>query len=1119
MQGDDPVMAVDTEMEPVMPLILVCKQGHQWKVARESRDSVSVCPHCGQVGETICTIEATHANFSKADVELEDLEYPPFREAVSPDRSFRFKPPSLVTTPIADIHFPGFEIESKLGEGGMGIVYCARELKLNRRVALKVLLSGRAALPTELERFQVEAESVAKLRHENIVQIYQVGEFEGVPFFAMELIDGPNLEAYTKAKPIGDRKSAALVETLASTLHHAHQHGIVHRDIKPQNVLITKDGQPKIADFGLAKHLDRESGQTKSGSVIGTPNYMAPEQAAGKSSEAGPVTDVYALGGVLYYLITGRPPFQSETVVDTLRLVVESDPPSPRILNPSVNRDLQTICLKCLEKEPAKRYASAGELADDLARFLDNRPIIARPIGPVQRLGRWCRRSPRVAALSFALLFVVLIGTTGIFVKWREAEQQREQAVINLAKARQTVNEFYVVISENELLNVEGMQPLRATLLQKALVYYRDLLQQESGELHAESDVASTWYRIGKITFGHRVSVAESVDAYRNSLRIYDRLLEQDPDNPVLRASLAEVHSSLAIALAELGNYQDAMKSLTLALTIQEALREEFPDDITLTVQYVTSLNALADRHNNTGQNQLAFQANAKALVAVDEALMRWADQLLAEDETSWYQFLKDPTGGVLDPMPLEILGLVEAHAGLHNQLGLFEREQGKLETAAEHYLGAIADVQELIEIAPDSQTLRQDLAGYSLNLANVYDELHDSRAKVHYQESVKILRELAEGNPAVNWYQHRLATVLLEQGIYEKNQDNLDEADQLLVESIEIGRAVMAKSPDVATFRSGLAHAYQSRGAVGGEAGNYVQAKQAIGKAIELLERLVLEDDDSINFTFLLANAYHCMGMLLNESGQAAEAKPFLTKAIGLREPVVLSNPEIIGNRTSLINHYGVLDLVYLELGDLELSEKTNTRLIELCDGLIADDVATDYAAEMSATAYRDRARVRTNLKRFDLAIEDWNACIRTAQQPWPDYYHACRVRTIALSGDHPRALQQSGKFEPANEGGTMLMQARALGTISLALAEDTSLDDTERNRQITGLAKQATSLLKTIANEELLDDLPEQLKVEACQQDFSALSKNEEFREFLESLQMDKPLQLDDDQAHLRQ
>ena len=905
-----------------MPWNLNCKQGHAWILDNEPEPSAARCPQCGQPSQTInqCNeAETLSPGLATGDLHSgNQKEIPPFRSAVSPGLPFKFNKRQPSAERLVDLQIPGFEIQDVLGEGGMGIVYRARDLSLNRDVALKVLLSGVAAKPAELERFQIEAESVAKLHHDNIVQIYQIGEHASHAYLALELVVGPTLQESTAARPIPARRAAVLMETLAQAIDYAHNRGIVHRDLKPQNVLLTREGRPKITDFGLAKQVDNESAQTKTGSVMGTPSYMAPEQAAGQSGQVSPLADVYSLGGILYYLITGRPPFQAETAFDTLRLVIESEPPKPQVLNPKVNRDLQTICLKCLQKEPHQRYASAADLADDLARFLDNRPIIARPIGPVQRLGRWCRRSPRVAALSFALLFVVLIGTTGIFVKWREAEQQREQAVINLAKARQTVNEFYVVISESELLDVEGMQPLRAILLQKALVYYRDLLQQGSGELHAESDVASTWYRIGKITFGHRGSVAESVDAYRNSLRIYDRLLEQDPDNPVLRASLAEVHSSLAIALVELGNYQDAMKSLTLALTIQEALREEFPDEITLTVQYVTSLNALADRHNNTGQIQLAYQANAKALVAVDEALMRWADQLLAEDESSWYQFLKDPTLGLLDPMPLEILELGDALAGLQNQLGLFEREQGKLETAEKHYLGAIASVQQLIEIAPDSLTLRQDLAGYSLNLANVYDELHDSRAKVHYQESVKTFRELAEGNPAVNWYQHRWATVLLEQGIYEKNQDNLDEADQLLGESIEIGRAVMAKSPDVATFRSGLAHAYLIRGAVAGQAGNYENSQQALGKSIELLERLVSEDDDSINFTDLLADAYHNMGMLLNETDQAAEAKPFLTKAIGLREPVVLSNPEIIGNRTSLINDYGVLDLVYLELGRL---------------------------------------------------------------------------------------------------------------------------------------------------------------------------------------------------------
>ncbi len=294
---------------------------------------------------------------------------------------------------------PGYEILSELGRGGMGVVYKARQVALNRVVALKMILGGAHAGPEELARFRTEAEAVAQLKHANIVQVYDVGECEGRPFFSLEFVEGGSLDSKLNRKAQKARDAAGLVETLARAMHSAHEKGIVHRDLKPANILLTPDGMPKITDFGLAKNLADDSGKTHSGSVMGTPSYMAPEQAAGRVEDICPATDVYALGAILYDALTGRPPFKGATVVDTLNQVRNDEPIPPSRLQPRVPRDLETICLKCLQKSPRKRYASAQALAEDLRRFLNGEAILARPMGRAERTWRWCKRNPMAASL------------------------------------------------------------------------------------------------------------------------------------------------------------------------------------------------------------------------------------------------------------------------------------------------------------------------------------------------------------------------------------------------------------------------------------------------------------------------------------------------------------------------------------------------------------------------------------------------------------------------------------------------------------------------------------------------------------------------------------------------
>ena len=335
-------------------------------------------------------------------------------------------------------YFGDYELLKVLGEGGMGIVYKARQLSLNRPVALKMIKAARFASPDEVRRFQNESEAVARLDHPNIVPVFEVGQYEDQHYFSMKLIAGDSLDKRPKQYMSEPRRAAELLAISAGAIHHAHQRGILHRDLKPANILIDSEGRPHVTDFGLAKRIEGDSELTRSGSILGTPAYMAPEQASGKRGVVTTSTDVYGLGAILFAVLTGQAPFSGATVIDVLEQVRERAPDSPRKLNPGVPRDLEVVCLKCLEKDARRRYASAGALAEDLKHWLVGEPIAARPVGNAARFWMWCRRRPIVAALSTAVLMAVLgglIGTSlGLHAALRAQAEERKQT--DLAKQR-----------------------------------------------------------------------------------------------------------------------------------------------------------------------------------------------------------------------------------------------------------------------------------------------------------------------------------------------------------------------------------------------------------------------------------------------------------------------------------------------------------------------------------------------------------------------------------------------------------------------------------------------------------------------------------------------------------
>ncbi|MFI5454072.1 MAG: protein kinase [Isosphaerales bacterium] len=351
-----------------------------------------------------------------------------------PQRSvFPVEPGS--NTPHAWPTIPGYELVSKLGEGGMGVVFLARQTGLNRLVAVKMIRGGSQARADHFSRFRIEAEAVAELRHPNIVQIHDIGEVDGLPFFSLELLEGGSLDDRLAGTPQPGRHAAELIALLARAVGAAHAAGIIHRDLKPSNVLYTVDGIPKVTDFGLAKRMESDSRQTESGAIMGSPSYMAPEQARGHTKDVGPAADVYALGAILYEMLTGRPPFKGETPIDTVRQVIDDEVVPPSRLVPKVARDLETICLKCLNKEPSKRYPGALSLVEDLERYRNGETIRARRTPPLERGIKWVRRRPARAALlgvAIAGFPVLTLGAAAYEHNRRIADGERSQRTVRL---------------------------------------------------------------------------------------------------------------------------------------------------------------------------------------------------------------------------------------------------------------------------------------------------------------------------------------------------------------------------------------------------------------------------------------------------------------------------------------------------------------------------------------------------------------------------------------------------------------------------------------------------------------------------------------------------------------
>ena len=481
----------------------------------------------------------------------------------------------------ARVEIPGYEIEAQLGHGGMGVVFRARHVRLNRLVAIKMILGGQYASSEARIRFLTEAEAIAKLHHPHIVQVYEFGQHEGFPYFTLEFLEGGTLERLLGGTPLAPKRAAQLVKQLAHAVQHAHDRGIIHRDLKPSNILMDVDETPKISDFGLAKQTAGGSGMTQSGSILGTPSYMAPEQASGHVRQIGPHSDVYALGAILYECLTGRPPFRGSTTMETINQVMTQEPVAPRRLVPTAPRDLETLCLKCLQKNPANRYASATDLAADLERYLNGEAIKARPIGPIQRTVRWAKRHPSAAALVGVVglaAVALLLGSwwyslqlasalTVAEDRRREADTQRIEAEAQRLEAETQKRE-----AQTQKKEADAQKALVAANLQRRLDVVDDMLGNLDARLAQKSGMESV-----------------RMEFLTEFLKISKQLLAEQGSDPAVRRQAGRLYSSIGDLWLEGNRFRDGETAYAEAVKLQKGLADEFPTQVEYQTDYATT--------------------------------------------------------------------------------------------------------------------------------------------------------------------------------------------------------------------------------------------------------------------------------------------------------------------------------------------------------------------------------------------------------------------------------------------------------------------------------------------------------------------------------------------------
>ncbi len=972
---------------------LECPRGHGWEVETGSSgvtgDS-AVCPVCGAPSRSQISSESGSA----ADLG-DELPPPPQgrgADEVLPDLAVTLHVPGSGRRRALDVapSIAGYEILSELGRGGMGVVYHARQTSLGREVALKIILAGAHAGESERARFRVEAETAARLKHPHIVPIYEIGEQGQLPYLALEFVDGGSLAQAMAVRPLAPVQAAAMVETLARAMDYVHQRGVVHRDLKPANVLLTAEGVPKITDFGLAKWLDAPSGQaTQSGTVLGTPSYMAPEQAHGKSALIGTATDVYALGAMLYEMVTGRPPFHAATSQETVQQLLTEEPLPPSRLQPRVPRDLETICLKCLQKEPARRYAGAGALADDLRCFLDRKPIRARPTPAWERAAKWARRRPAVAVLvGVSVAAVLAVAIMGLAYNAR-LQRERDTARVNFQMALDAVDRFYNQVSENTLLNTPRMEPLRRQLLETAQEFYERFVRERANDPEARVQLGRTYQRLGQLTRQTK-SKTEAIEFMKQAIAIQEPLVRAHPDNSEYQSDLAISHANLGGLLGETGRMDQAAQQFRKTLPLWEALVRRNPSHGAYRQRLGHTWFSLGEVCHIAAQNDEARQAHARARAVLEE---------LVRDEPRVPDHRK------------ELALLINAQGALAFGTGAFAE-------AAKAFGDALALRDVLAREFPVRHAFQRDLADSHGNLAIAARTNNDlDRAETSNKKALDIYRSLAREHPDVSDYRIDQAGPYQELGLIYFLRNDFKHSEQSLREAVTIRAAVARDRPEVPLYQSSLARTYIDLGELCVEMGQPTEAETCLSQACGILERVAHAYPDVIDFQADLGCAYATKGKAAARSAKPRDVLDCDSKAIDVLEAALRRQSSHAEARKHLGMAYRGRAEAYESLG-------------RTADALRDWDKAVPLSEGEDLTAARiARARTLARLGEYARAAAEVEDVARAGSATAFDLYRSATVYAAAVG-----ACLRDGK--PDRTAADALAQRYAVRALELLAA-----------------------------------------------------------------------------------
>ncbi len=922
----------------------------------------------------------------------------------------------------------GYQLLRELGRGGMGIVYQARQAGLNRIVAIKMIRSARIAGAGAVARFKAEAETVAQFQHPNIVQIYEVGEQDGDPYFSLEYVDGGCLADKVAGVPQEPREAAEIVRVLAEAMESAHRRGIIHRDLKPANVLLTRKGDLKITDFGLAKRFEENSGATREGAVVGTPSYMAPEQAEGKVKQLGPAADIYALGAILYDLVTGRPPFRAETLLQTLEQVILRPPVAPRRLHPRIPRDLEIITLKCLEKDPKKRYLTAGSLSDDLRRFLDGEPIHARPAGWMERTWKWARRRPTAAALIAVSVLALLALTAGGIVFGvresylrQEADNQRATAQNERDRAQRNFNRAWdavqtlILIAQERLHSEPKMERVRRDLLVRALHFLEDFLDEKSTDPQVNWETARANLQTADIHHWlHEDARAEP--AYRKALELLEGLVATPNTEylPQYRYDMASTQNNLGLLLMSQNRFTEAEAAYARAEQLRRDLRAANPKDADNGREFARTLLALGELRQTLGRYPEALACYREAVQVLELLTLESSDPLYRLTLAVGREHLGDVLVLTGEHAAAEqaVRDAVQPLRELANQFHELPEYRDELVVACNR-LGELlandrpaearAAYEEALTLAgglahdlPTVPIYRQHQAVTLYNLGKLDQVSGDfEHAEEHYRRQLEVSTQLATDFPNDPGLQRDRGVQLNTLGIFYLERNRRDDAGRQFTDAIVLFRDLTGKDPGVLDYHHELARTQANQAALLASEGKVAEAENAYEEAIRGEQELAGHSPQVPEYQAELARMQRDLGSLYFLSGQHTRVEHPYRDAITTYGRLRDRFPDIPDHRSQLAvtwtNLGTLLQADPKRYGD---AEQAYAEAIALYEGLAKQLPGLVLYRRQLAGARRSLAGLLAAQAKYDAANMEYSDAIRLLQELVRDFKNVPALR-----------------------------------------------------------------------------------------------------------------------------